>query len=75
VYLDITKYIAFELNTLVDIDKNAEKYALQGAHDQTKLQDLLNGFLEKFVLCRRCQLPETKLVSQNLIDVLMITLV
>jgi translation initiation factor 5 len=62
VFLDIPKYVGFELTTPVDINANLEQYALEGAHDQTKLQGLLDGFIETFLLCPRCRLPETKLV-------------
>jgi translation initiation factor 2 beta subunit (eIF-2beta)/eIF-5 len=65
VFLDITKYLGLELSTPVDIKTNLGQYAIKGAHNQAKLQDLLDGFIEKFVLCPRCILPETKLVGQN----------
>ena len=35
---------------------------MNGAHDSDKLQDLLDGFIRKFVLCPECDNPETNLV-------------
>jgi len=52
----------------VDINVNLYQYALEGAHDQTKLQDLLNGFIEKLLLRPECRLTETKLARQTLND-------
>jgi translation initiation factor 5 len=34
---------------------------VNGSHDATKLQDLLDGFIRKFVLCPECDNPETTL--------------
>lgn len=34
---------------------------MNGSHDATKLQDLLDGFIRKFVLCPECDNPETDL--------------
>ena len=45
----------------MQFDKN-ERYIVNGSHDAGKLQDLLDGFIRKFVLCQACDNPETKLV-------------
>lgn len=34
---------------------------MNGSHDAAKLQDLLDGFIRKFVLCPECDNPETDL--------------
>ncbi|CAF1549497.1 unnamed protein product, partial [Rotaria sordida] len=36
-------------------------YVIKGAYNQEILQDLLDGFISKFVLCRFCGNPETEL--------------
>ena len=36
---------------------------MNGSHDADKLQDILDGFIEKFVLCPDCENPETVLVQ------------
>ncbi len=43
VFLDIVKYVGFQLTTPVNINANLDQYALEGAHDQTKFQELLDG--------------------------------
>lgn len=35
---------------------------MNGSHDATKLQDLLDGFIRKYVLCPSCDNPETELM-------------
>lgn len=35
---------------------------MNGSHDAVKLQDLLDGFIRKFVLCPECENPETELL-------------
>lgn len=45
-----------------------DRYIVNGAHDCEKLQNLLDGFIKRFVLCPKCDNPETKLVSLNLYD-------
>ena len=42
--------------------KNA-RYIVNGAHESAKLQDMLDGFIRRFVLCPECENPETDLVS------------
>jgi translation initiation factor 5 len=37
---------------------------VNGSHDASKLQDLLDGFIKKFVLCPECDNPETTLLVQ-----------
>ena len=58
---DPCKYFGCELGAQVQFDKN-ERYIVNGSHDAGKLQDLLDGFIRKFVLCQACDNPETKLV-------------
>lgn len=38
-----------------------ERFIVNGSHDAAKLQDLLDGFIRKFVLCPECDNPETDL--------------
>jgi translation initiation factor 5 len=39
-----------------------DRYIVNGAHDCEKLQNLLDGFIKRFVLCPHCDNPETILV-------------
>ena len=45
----------------VNCDLKNERYIVNGAHDSNKLQDLLDGFIQKYVLCNSCENPETVL--------------
>ncbi|KAI7831290.1 eukaryotic translation initiation factor 5 [Gamsiella multidivaricata] len=57
-----TKYFGCELGAQVKCDEKTDRYIVNGAHDATKLQQLLNGFISKFVLCPSCGNPETDII-------------
>lgn len=44
------------------MDAKVGRYIVNGAHEGSKLQDMLDGFIRKFVLCPECDNPETELV-------------
>ena len=54
-----TKYFGCQLGAQVNFDNKSERYIVNGAHDPNKLQDLLDGFIQKYVLCQSCENPET----------------
>ena len=62
--LDPTKYFGCELGAQTQMDSKNDRYIVNGAHDATKLQEILDGFIKKFVLCPECDNPETDLVSK-----------
>ncbi|KAJ3272103.1 hypothetical protein HDV01_005968 [Terramyces sp. JEL0728] len=55
-----TKYFGFELGTQVKLDEKNDRYIINGAHNADSLQDILDGFIDKFVLCASCKNPETE---------------
>ena len=55
----VTKYFGCELGAQTQFDIKAERYIVNGCHDGNKLQDMLDGFIKKFVLCEKCENPET----------------
>lgn len=59
------KYFGYELGAQTSIDTKNERHIINGAHDAGKLQDLLDGFIQKFVLCPNCSNPETGLDVQQ----------
>lgn len=59
-----TKYFGCELGAQTQIDLKNERYIVNGSHDADKLQEILDGFIEKFVLCPECENPETVLVVE-----------
>jgi translation initiation factor 5 len=56
-----TKYFGCVLGAQVNCDQKNERFIVNGAHDSAKLQDLLDGFIQKYVLCASCGNPETVL--------------
>lgn len=64
----VTKYFGCELGAQTQFDIKAERYIVNGCHDGARLQDMLDGFIKRFVLCEKCDNPETVLkVKKNLI--------
>lgn len=57
-----TKYFGCELGAQTQFDFKNDRYIVNGSHDAAKLQDLLDGFIRKFVLCPECDNPETDLI-------------
>lgn len=53
-----TKYFGCELGAQVTMNND---YVINGAHDADRLLSLLYGFIKKFVLCPKCNNPETEL--------------
>lgn len=62
---DACKYFGCELGAQTQMDAKNERYIVNGAHEGERLQDLLDGFIKKFVLCPDCENPETVLVRVN----------
>ncbi|KAG6332994.1 hypothetical protein ID866_6099 [Astraeus odoratus] len=58
----ITKFFGCELGAQTPFDEKNDRYIVNGAHDAIRLRELLDGFIDKFVLCRSCKNPETDLV-------------
>lgn len=57
-----TKFFGSELGAQTSIDEKNDRYIVNGAHDATRLRELLDGFIDKFVLCGSCKNPETDLI-------------
>ncbi|KAK9355390.1 domain found in IF2B/IF5-domain-containing protein [Lipomyces doorenjongii] len=58
----VTKFFGLELGAQTSVNEATDRYMVNGAHDATKLQDLLDIFINKFVLCKACKNPETDIV-------------
>ncbi|XP_046558047.1 eukaryotic translation initiation factor 5-like [Haliotis rubra] len=56
-----TKYFGCELGAQTQFDLKNDRFIVNGSHESNKLQDLLDGFIKKFVLCPECSNPETNL--------------
>src|ERR1700691_4033747 len=57
-----TKFFGCELGAHTSFDEKNDRYIVNGAHDATRLRELLDGFIDKFVLCKSCKNPETDLI-------------
>jgi translation initiation factor 5 len=55
----VIKYFGFELGAQTNKDPKDDRWIINGAHESAKLQDYLDGFITKFVLCKKCKNPET----------------
>jgi translation initiation factor 5 len=61
----VIKFFGFELGAQTNIDPPDDRWIINGAHDSAKLQDHLDGFINKFVLCKKCKNPETDVVIKD----------
>lgn len=57
----VVKYFGFELGAQTTVNEEKERFLVNGVHEPAKLQDVLDGFINKFVLCPSCKNPETTL--------------
>ncbi|KAL9603931.1 MAG: hypothetical protein Q9219_000869 [cf. Caloplaca sp. 3 TL-2023] len=55
----VIKYFGFELGAQTNINPSDDRWIINGSHEASKLQDYLDGFIAKFVLCKKCKNPET----------------
>ena len=63
--LDVIKYFGFELGAQTNTNPADDRWIINGAHEAGKLQDYLDGFIARFVLCKKCQNPETTILCKD----------
>lgn len=61
----VIKYFGFELGAQTNTNPADDRWIINGAHEASKLQDHLDGFINKFVLCKKCKNPETEVVIKD----------
>jgi translation initiation factor 5 len=61
----VIKYFGFELGAQTNSNPADDRWIINGAHEASKLQEYLNGFINKFVLCKKCKNPETDVVIKD----------
>ncbi|KAJ5663439.1 hypothetical protein N7507_004170 [Penicillium longicatenatum] len=61
----VIKYFGFELGAQANAKPTDDRWIINGAHDANKLQDYLDGFISKFVLCKKCKNPETDVIIKD----------
>jgi len=59
------KFFGCELGAQTQFDIKNDRYIVNGSHEASKLQDLLDVFIKKFVLCQECDNPETNMVVKR----------
>lgn len=60
-----TKFFGCELGAQTQFDFKNNRFIVNGSHDANKLQDLLDDFIKKYVLCSECDNPETILIVKK----------
>lgn len=55
----VLKYFGSELGA--QTNESQDRYLINGVHDANELQDSLDGFIKRFVLCASCKNPETEI--------------
>lgn len=61
----VVKYFGYELGAQTSFKEEDDRYLVNGAHAQNELQDSLDGFINKFVLCGACKNPETQIIIKG----------
>lgn len=67
-----TKYFGFELGTQANYNPDEEKGIINGKHEVNELQRILDKFIESFVLCPGCRLPEINMRVRSKSDIIRI---
>ncbi|KAF8338179.1 eukaryotic translation initiation factor 5 [Cantharellus anzutake] len=65
-----TKFFGSELGAQTSCDEKNDRYIVNGAHQADRLRELLDVFIDKFVLCASCKNPETDLVLTKNEDII-----
>lgn len=61
----VIKYFGFELGAQTNTNPTDDRWIINGSHEASKLQDYLDGFITRFVLCKNCKNPETDIQITN----------
>ena len=61
----ITKYMGGELGAVSTYTHAEDKSIVNGAHETSTAQQLVDKFIAKFVLCPNCKLPEIDMMVRT----------
>ncbi|KAL8972799.1 MAG: hypothetical protein Q9183_000363 [Haloplaca sp. 2 TL-2023] len=61
----VIKYFGFELGAQTNNNPSDDRWIINGSHESSKLQDYLDGFISRFVLCKKCKNPETDVTFRD----------
>ena len=62
---EITKFFGCEIGSQTTYAAETERAVVNGAHTTNDLQNHLSKYIELFVLCKQCRLPETTYKVKN----------
>jgi translation initiation factor 5 len=62
---EVNKFFGNELGAQARYTAETDKAIVNGAHTDGTLQDLMHKYIEKFVLCPNCRLPESEYKIKN----------
>lgn len=62
---EINKFFGCELGAQTSYSEETEKAVVNGAHTDHTLQDMMHRYIETFVLCPNCRLPESAYKIKN----------
>ncbi len=61
----LIKYIGYDLGTKSQIERDSGQGSFAGKHSTTVIQNSLNSYIESFVLCPKCNNPETEIIIEG----------
>jgi len=62
---EVNKFFGCELGAQTSYSGDNDRAIVNGAHNDTALQGLIHKYVELFVLCPQCSLPETEYKIKN----------
>lgn len=62
---EVNKFFGTELGAQTRYNPDTDRAIVNGAHTDDVLQDLVHRYIDKFVLCPNCNLPETEYKIKN----------
>jgi len=62
---EVTKFFGCELGAQTTYNEDTDRAIVNGAHTDDTLQKLIRVYIDKFVLCPNCNLPETDYKIKN----------
>lgn len=66
----VLAYLAYELGTQPRHNRKIDRYGLSGRYPASTIQDALDGFVRRFVLCPTCDNPETDISVDERVAIL-----
>merc|ERR1711957_428636 len=62
---ELNKFFGCELGAQTTMNEKDDRFVVNGSHTDAILQEMVHRYVEKFVLCPNCGLPETNYKIKN----------